>query len=118
MLQIYTSSGILEKEVIMDFQDDFFDGDRFKKNPTIYYTLIKASDKYIYALCQNQQSSQFVNNIPKIEVWDWDGNPVAEFTLDKSICAFDVYEDKVFYGMDYSSMDCIFRYDFPGLIDK
>lgn len=112
MLQVYKNDGNLEKEVILDTQKDLFEGDWIKKNPIIYYRLVKATDKYIYALCENKNSSELSENIPILEIWDWKANLVTTLKLDKPISAFDVTDDnKYIYGIDWQTEDCIFLYD-------
>lgn len=111
MLRIYDSNLTLQHEVIMQVPD-LFEGKKFKENPMVYYQSAKATDKYIFALCLNTRLNNSDETLPDIEIWDWNGNPVARLKLDHFIHAFDVTPDgKGIYGMDHEISDKLFYYD-------
>jgi len=112
MFRIYRNDGTLEKEVVMEKQRDFFDGEWIRMNPIKYYGAIKSTDNYIYALCENERTHNLLENIPTLEIWDWKGNPIACLKLDKSICTFDIDEASMkIYCIDRQITDKIFVYD-------
>jgi hypothetical protein len=117
MLSIYNSNGTLEKELIMKTQDNFFEGEYIRKNALKYYEKVKATDKYIFAICENEHSHNLLENKPTLEIWDWNANPVAIFHLDRPVAAFEVTQDgKTIYFIDRKTQDKIFTYELSGLL--
>lgn len=118
MFRLYNSSETLEKEVIMEIPDNLFNPKRKRGNLMIYYSVVKATDEYIYALCMNEHSDELVNNNPTIEVWDWNGNPIAKLYMKNSIFSFDVTNDnKKLYCIDRQITDKIFIYELGSLLE-
>lgn len=115
-LHIYNNDGTLAKELIMKVPDDLLAEESL--NPKItYYDAIKSTDNYIYAICEDAPPDNLLNNIPTLEVWDWNGNPVMRFKLDRPVAAFDVTkDDKTIYFLDRQSRDKILKYDLTGLL--
>ena len=111
MFRIYSSDGTIEKEVFLKKQKGFFDGQWIRKNAMKYYTCVRATNEYLYALCQNEHSHDLSKSKPTLEIWDWNGNPIAYLKLDQSICSFDVTDDnsKV-YATSFNDMGEIFLY--------
>ncbi len=60
------------------------------------------SEKYIYLLYSgNNHESEFRDNGKYIFVYDWNGQPVAKFTLDRPVSCFAVSDDgNTLYGFD------------------
>ena len=112
MFRIYSSDGTIEKEVFLKKQKDFFDGQWIRKNAVKYYTCVRATNEYLYALCQDEHSHDLSGSNPTLEIWDWKGNPIAFLKMDQSICSFDVTDDnsKV-YASSFNDMDKIFVYE-------
>lgn len=102
MLRIHDRRGDLLKEHVMGKPVDLSDGD---KRLTYYSSYPFASDKYIYVL-------NVVENQKKMEIWSWDGIPVAHFLLDKKIDSFTVSEkyNKV-YAVDRDNENVIYTYN-------
>ena len=112
MFRIYNNSGVLEKEVIMMINEDIFDPKRKRGTSMIYYRVVKVSNKYIYAMCMNEYSDKLLETNPSIEIWDWDGNPVAKLNMNNPIFTFDVtMDDKKLYCIDRVEIDKIFVYN-------
>lgn len=117
MLSLYNSNSILEKESILRTQDNFFDGEYIRKNALMYYTSVKATDKYIFAICENVPIEEIFQNKPTLEIWDWNANPIACFNLDRPVAAFDVTPDsKTIYFIDHTTQDKIFVCEINGLL--
>lgn len=93
-LRIYSTSGWeLTKEFIM--------GELSAEGPIQYFSIRSTSD-YIYALFTNTQPPSLIWDGEKwrnpdvsneIHIWDWDGNPIKELRLNRSIYSFDVSPD-------------------------
>lgn len=111
-LSIYHNDGKLKKEVIMKAPDNLFINESINPDILIFYDAIKVTDKYIYTICENSKHGNLLNNIPSLEIWDWNGNPVALIKLDRSVSAFEVTKDDTrIYFIDRQSQDKIFTID-------
>ena len=84
----------------------------------MYYEGVSCGDKYVYALYANVAMGHFVvqpsDRSSLVEVYSWDGEPVALFKLNKSLQDFFVDEErKVMYGINGEACDdCIYEYQF------
>ena len=117
MFRIYNANSTLEYEEIMKTQNDFFEGQWIRKNAYRFYSSVKATEKYIYAICENEYLNNLLNNKPTLEIWDWNANPIATFQLDRSVAAFDVTNDnRKLYFIDRQTQDKIFMHDLSGLV--
>lgn len=118
MFRIYNANTTLEKEVIMKTQNDFFEVEWIRKNAYRFYNSVKATQKYIYAICENEYSNNLLNSKPTLEIWDWSANPIASFQLDRSVAAFEVTQDNSkLYFIDRQTQDKIFMCDLTGLLN-
>lgn len=75
-----------------------------------------ATNKYVYALCKNREYADDSATETELQVWDWDGNPIAVFTLDQKIRLIAVSEkEKKIYALNSSEghEDKIYVYDVP-----
>ncbi len=110
MFRIYDEFGNLENETIIEIQD-LFQGQARKSNIITYYHTVKATNQFIYALCLDVRTNKLLDYRPTLEIWDWNGNPVAAYTLDRDIFTFDITDDnKYIYCMDRQTIDKIFVY--------
>lgn len=113
LFRIYNNSGLLIKEKTMEVLENILDP---KRKFVTYYDVIKATNQYIYALCLNGQLNE-TDNYPTLEVWDWDGNPVAKLKLQNFVFSFDITKDnKKIYCMDREIEDKIFVYDLENVL--
>jgi hypothetical protein len=116
-LTIYNNDGSLFKELIMRANDDLPGEESINPRAPLYYDAIKATNKYIYAICEDTQHDKVLDNLPNLEVWDWNGNPVTLFKLDRPVAAFEVTDDdKKIYFIDRKTQDRIFTYDLDGFL--
>jgi hypothetical protein len=116
-LTIYNNDGSLCKELVMRASDELVGEESLSTRAPLYYDVIKATNKYIYAICEDTQHDKVLNNLPNLEVWDWNGNPVILFKLDRSVIAFEVTDDdKKIYFIDRKTQDRIFSYDLDGFL--
>lgn len=83
------------------------------EQPTYYIGQPYATDKCIYVLCSNKNTAK--DGRSELQVWDWNGNPVACYTFDRKLSLMVISEkyDKI-YGIDNSIEDRMFVYDLPG----
>jgi len=113
MFVIYNNYEVLEKEMIMNIPDFIFDAQRRKGKLTTFYKDVKATNEYIYALCLNESKGN-----TSMEIWDWQGNPVANLNMENQIVTFDVTDDnKNLYCIDEMIVDKIFVYKLNSILD-
>ena len=118
MFRIYNNSEKLEKEVVMDIPDVVHmcnrkEGERTK----IFYRVVKSTNEYIFAMCINETSDKTLEINPTIEIWDWDGNPIAKLKMDNPIFSFDVTpSNKALYCIDRIITDKIFVYNLESIL--
>ena len=84
--RIYSYDGVLEKEGFVKippykYQSENVEGWTKRK---IYYGKPVATEKYIYVPCMGNE----------IQVWDWNGNPIIQFSLNQTFCTFAVSENR------------------------
>jgi len=109
MFLIYNNSEVLEKEVLINIPKNIFDP---KGNVMTFYKEVKATNEYIYALCLNEPE-----NKTSLEIWDWQGNPVAKLNMDNQIFSFDVTNDNTkLYCIDQMIIDKIFIYELNSIL--
>ncbi len=116
MFRIYNNFELLLKEKIMEVPENTFNPKRKAGNIGTYYNVVKATNKYIYAICLNGHFNE-TEDYPTLEVWDWDGNPVAKLKLQNFVFSFDITQDnKKIYCMDREIDDKIFVYDLGNVL--
>jgi hypothetical protein len=81
----------------------------------LYYGSEFASDNYIYAVCLNYKPGEPSRKGTELQVWNWEGKPVAKFILDRKFSCFTVSGDSVLYVADNleGDEDKIFKYVLP-----
>ena len=119
MFRIYKSNFTIKKELVIELQKDLFVGDWIRDNAIRYYSQVKSTNKYIYAINENEHINNLLYNKPSLEIWDWNGNPIALLHLDNPVSAFDVTKDdmKIIY-IDRQSQDRIFTLDLSKILKK
>ena len=117
MFRIYNASGRVEVEKIMKVFK-LFEGKSFSQDPKkVYYNVVRAGDKYIYALDLDEYREKLLESYPAIEIWDWQGNPVARLTLDHHIQSFDISPDgNGIYAFDREITNEILYYDLHNIV--
>ncbi|MDR1129952.1 MAG: TolB-like 6-bladed beta-propeller domain-containing protein [Prevotellaceae bacterium] len=81
-----------------------------------YYGYSCSTAEYIYVECRNRKVSDKPASDTEIQVWDWDGNPVAVYTLDKKISLFTISEkERKIYALtnEEEDEDKIYVYSIP-----
>jgi hypothetical protein len=114
--RIYNNEGMLIRDIsvkIPPFSSNLLDIDE----RYVYYGRIFATNNYLYALCKNKKRNESLpEDNTELQVWDWDGNPVALYNLDKYLFCFTIDEkENVLYGVnrDEENEDKIFKYRLP-----
>ncbi len=82
------------------------------RNKELYYLGVIPGDKYFYALFKGARTEKGENRSNTIEVYDYDGNPVALYRFDIPPLYF--YPDEknnCIYATHPSCMDTLLRYD-------
>lgn len=82
------------------------------EQPIYYIGQPHATEKHIYVLCSNRNTSK--DGRSELQVWDWQGNAVACYTFDRklSLMAISMKYGKI-YGIDNQIEDKMFVYDLP-----
>lgn len=79
----------------------------------VYYHIpSRTNGKYIYVMCKN--STRAENRIQELQVWNWDGEPIARYDMDRKLTLFSVSDkEKKIYAVDGDTEDVIYVYDLP-----
>ena len=80
-----------------------------------FYGYAQATDKYIYVLCANKLPGDDGSELKQtLEVWDWQGNPIACYRLNKKVSSFAISEtNKKIYGIDGETEHVLYSHDLP-----
>jgi hypothetical protein len=126
MLRIYDNEGTLlhqsqfnnhQKEPLSYLREEIDLSDI--NETTINYLRIKVTDKYIYGLYAGKtqgelkiQDKQVDDFCKEIHVWNWDGEPLVRFLLNKEIMSFTVSaNDEYIIGTSVNNDNKLFRLD-------
>jgi TolB-like protein len=118
MFKIYNTNGNLLKEIIIKNRiGSSQELDEFSK-VTMYISETVGTENYIFVLNPNASIEELsdinYHHNPTISVWDWDGNPIAKYNLDRSICSFDISErNKKIYAVSNLVKNEIYEFDLP-----
>ena len=100
-IRIYDNTGNLLNDIAVEvppYSDDIEEltQDRIQ----YYYGYPHATKDYIYALCRNDKPNTNETST-ELQVWNWKGEPVAQYNLDKRISLFTISEKyKKIYGVN------------------
>lgn len=120
LIEIYNNQGHLLKRV--HGPDHFFPqiktekiNDGFSFAPTSEskdaYVVVKAGSEEIWTLYADGKQPSRDYHHSTLLVFDWEGNPLRKYKLDKPIFYFDIdWENKVLYGLSHSPVPSIIRY--------
>lgn len=113
--KIYDSNFNLLKEVAVDTEPSL------NKDRTLQFVQGFGSNNFIYILCFNKKSDEILQNIeslnPVLTVWNWEGQPVGRYYLDKPIISITVSESqKKIYGSSLLQPK-LFEFDLPDFDD-
>lgn len=113
--RIYTTEGELIKEVTVKIPPY---ENKLAENPmdrTLYYfTPPRTDGNYIYVLCKN--GSRAEKKAPELQIWNWEGKPVARYELDRPLTLFTLSgKYHKLYAVDGEHEEEIYVYDLPAL---
>jgi hypothetical protein len=116
--KIYGLDGKFLKSIVLDIDKSKDFSLKSENDNIIFFADPLAIDNYIYVLFINKSKDEIENDLtnykPKIQIWDWEGNPILEYVLDKPITAFYVSKwNRKLYGVSFFNMDEIYEFDLP-----
>lgn len=90
--------------------------DKLAENPldrTVYYfTPPRTDGNYIYILCKN--STRTEEKAPELQIWNWEGEPVARYEMDRPLTLFDISATHhKLYAVDGEHEEEIYVYHLP-----
>lgn len=108
MMKIYDNEGNVLKELLMEEPTNLDNGD----NRFAYYsTFPYATNDHIYVMTNEDDSSKV------LQVWSWEGIPLSQCILDKSVDAFAVSEKyKRLYAIDNERDNVIYVYKLDNIV--
>lgn len=117
-LRIYDKYMTLLHDVdikVEPYHTNFAVGGDNRKSPLYYTGQPQAVNNLIYVLCLNAEAGGAEAKCkPELHVFDWDGNPVACYKLDRRVSLFAISEKhKRIYAVDNLSDKEIYIYDLP-----
>jgi len=115
--RLFNDNGILLRDVSVEVPP-FTVGWPKEEERYIYYHFPLSTDNYIFIFCLNAQETNPKNVAPELQIWDWNGNPVAVCHLDQWLTCFAVDEKaKTLFGVNNNegSEGKIFKYSLPFL---
>jgi hypothetical protein len=115
--RIYDRSAALLHDVDVGIEPSSAEMENGQAVSAYYISQPQAIGNHIYALCANAQDHRPDRpNGCELQVWDWDGNPVACYRLDRKI-SFIAISEKYgkLYALDMSVDDELYSYDLPEL---
>ncbi|GHT74326.1 hypothetical protein AGMMS50262_07050 [Bacteroidia bacterium] len=82
---------------------------------TYYYGYPKTANEYIYVLCKNAQYKNRNEVVTtEMQVWKWDGTPIASFKINANLSAFNISEKyKKIYAVDIYHENIIYVFNLP-----
>lgn len=118
--KIYDNKGSILKKVIIN--DSYLPADVMSKKKFVYRGFIHASDNYIYVFAPNTTEKEMFDNPqsfrPMIEIWDWSGEQISRFKLDKSVHQFTISEKyRKLYAFSIFEVYEIYEYDLSEIMD-
>lgn len=117
-LRIYDKDMALLHDVdvkIKPYHTNFETGGDNRKSPLYYTGQPQTVNNLIYALCLNAEAGGIeAKHNPELHVFDWKGNPIACYKLDRRVSLFTISEKyKKIYAIDNLSDNELYIYDLP-----
>lgn len=102
VLRLFSYEGILEKEIHVNIPPYQIDDVENSEERLFFYVRLSSTLQYIYAYCASNK---------EIQVWDWEGNPIILYRLDRDYSRFTVsekYKKIYLVSSNESDLDKIF----------
>lgn len=118
--RIYNELGELQKSILIKDDNSIKYSTENRDQNLIYFSFPYATENFIYVMRVNKTNDQIMEDLnnfkPEILVWNWDGDLVARYLLDKIISRFAVSEKyKTLYGSFMMIENEIYSFDLPFL---
>jgi len=112
--RLFDINGNLLKEVSVNTPGKFPQYTKDRSKSSIAYSFPWTDGTYVYVICKNKKIADKKPNRTELQVWDWDGNPVAQLWLDKPIDYFTISLDyNKLYAVDSEVENKIYVCDLP-----
>lgn len=116
--KIYQDNGELLNEVVLRPDGEKKYSIKDAKQNIIYFAEPYSSNSYIYVLLigksVNDLESDEEDYNPILTIWNWNGNPVAQYKLNKPVTSFTISEERqTLYGVSYLKMDELYEFKLP-----
>jgi hypothetical protein len=118
-IRIYDNEVNMLKEINVNI-DPFNSGNQETANLKYEYYIgsPQAIGDYVYVLCSNTNVSEpnYNSHFSEIQVWDWEGNPIVCYKLDRKISMFALSKkfDKIF-ALNKLNDDELYIYDISSI---
>jgi hypothetical protein len=118
-VRIYNSIGELQKSVVIK-EDMIRKYSVDNRDQNVIYFSFPYAENFIYVIRVNKTNNQIEESLdnykPEIMIWDWNGNLITRYKLDKIISRFAVSEKhKRLYGTFVMNENEIYVFDLPFL---
>lgn len=116
--RIFDTRGNLEHDIVLDIFPGELLPDEKSENRYIHTIAAHATDEYLYTLNLDMTVEEISQrkSFPSIQVFSWEGKPVAQFLLDHFISAFTVdYAQNKIYGVFAEDESSIYVFKIPTL---
>lgn len=117
-IKIYNNTGELIKSIILDDKEiEMVSLEKREQNKT-YFALPYATKNYFSILRINKTDEEIVKDInnykPELLIWDWNGNLINRYKLDKPLTRYAISEKyQKLYGTFIMKDDEIYIFDLP-----
>ena len=91
-IRIYNTTGKLLNDIsvnVSPYNDKI--ETKIQNRIQYYYGYPKATEQHIYVLCRNAKGDES-SNTTELQVWNWNGEAVAQYTLDQPLSLFTISE--------------------------
>jgi hypothetical protein len=119
-IKMYDANGKLIKSIIMDDKEiEMVSLEKREQNKT-YFALPYATNNYFYVLRINKNDDEIAKDInnfkPELLIWDWNGNLISRYKLDKPVTQYAISEKhQKLYGTFVLKDDELYVFDLPNL---
>lgn len=121
-LDIFDANGELVNSIIEGEHKPIQNFEEYLKSgkATIYYSYLNLTDKYIFALYNNQLKSEYwANPIPiEIRIFDWNGQPIANIEIPDYLTFFTININLgILYGVSLPD-EKIIKYNIKSILNE
>ncbi len=119
-IKIYNKDGGIQKNIFLDDKEIKKVSFENREQNRTYLALPYATKNYFYILRINKTEDEILNDInnynPELLIWDWNGNLMNRYKLDKPLTRYAISEKyQKLYGTFVMKEDEIYVFDLPTL---